>query len=270
MTTINQFWRELGWAHTAHFASQRWALKLRRLFDASLRRSDIETIEDAPDIVQYQGNKFDIRHPRCTPQIGAAILAGTYEAREIDLMRRYIRPADRVLELGACLGVTSLVLYDLVGPENHLVIEADRQNLAMSKAMFELNEKPVRVEFGLLVSGGHSDEFVEFSVNANPSSSSTLRREGTIRAESVPALSFENVLQKERSTVLVLDIEGGEYDLFIKAQDFGELRTIVMEAHPWVIGADRMNEMLAKLKSSGFSVYRRFHNGRFLVLRRSE
>lgn len=253
-------------AHRLRFAFRRRKAMVRRLLGLDPSLGDEELVASMPRIVEYENNSFDLRHPRCTAQIGAAIIRGTYEDREIDLIRRYVDPSDRVLELGACMGATSLVIYDLVGRDNHLVVEADERNLQLAKDMFALNEKDVRIIYGFLVSGDERPTTVEFSSNSNPSSSSVVTRDGVEQVASVPTRSFEDLLAEEQSTVLVLDIEGGEYDLFTKAKNFGGLRCIMMEAHPWVIGEDAMAEMLESLAGHGFRISRSFMNGRFLLL----
>lgn len=223
---------------------------------------------NAPQFVEYEGNRFDLRHPRCSSEIGCAIIRGNYEAREINLIKRFVMPDDRVLELGACMGVTSLVLHDIVGRDGHLVVEADMRNRDLAQHMFELNGKDVRMAFGFLVSGDTRPDQVEFASNSNPSSSSIIDRDGTEEKFSVPTMSFEDVIEKERSTVLVLDIEGGEYELFTKARHFGNLRTIQLEAHDWVLGDQKMQEMLQALSRHGFVVDRSYIKGRYLVFNR--
>ena len=231
-------------------------------------KSDAELAAAAPDIVVYEGHRFDIRHPRCTQQIAAALVRGSYEDREIALIRRHVSADDRVLELGACMGATSLVLHDIVGAENLLVVEADPRNLDMARGMFALNGVAIRMEHGVLMAGGNVPECVDFTSNANPSSSSLATREGAERAETVPALSFEEVLEREGSTALVLDIEGGEHDLFTRAASLGTLRLIVMETHPHVVGEAGMRAMHAGLAAHGFRLHRSYRAGQFLVLRR--
>ncbi|AJP73896.1 FkbM family methyltransferase [Sphingomonas hengshuiensis] len=260
---------EADFTHSPRFVAQRWRAKLARALGLASRMTDEDVVARAGPIVSYHGNKFDLAHPRASAQIGAAIVKGTYEAREIDLIRRNVRPDDKVLELGACMGATSLLLYDMVGRENHLVVEADARNFELSRHMFDLNGKDVRIEYGFLVGGEDALQNVPFASNENPSSSSSFQRDGTEVLEQVPALRFEDVLEREGSTVLVLDIEGGEYELFTKARAFHQLRTILMEAHPWVIGEARMQELLDALAAHGFAVSKSYQRGRFLILSRN-
>jgi FkbM family methyltransferase len=166
------------------------------------------------------------------------------------------------------MGATSLVLHDLVGRDNLLVVEADARNLALGRHNFQLNNKDIRAEFAFLVAGRPVPATVPFFSNENPSSSSGFEREATEFADEVPARSFEETLEREGSTVLVLDIEGGEYPLFTRAESFHSVRLILMEAHPWVIGAEKMAELLKSLGEHGFALLEDIADGRFLVFGR--
>ena len=166
------------------------------------------------------------------------------------------------------MGETSLALFDLVGRNNHLVIEADSRNWALARHMFDLNQKDVRIKFGILFSGGSAVGEIAFASHTNASSSSAYNREGSETVEHVPAFSFEQVIDADRATQLELDIEGGEYELFVQARSLGSLRRIILEAHPDIIGEARMSEMLSALKANGFEQILNHNNSRFLILDR--
>jgi FkbM family methyltransferase len=261
-------WREAETAHQLRFRAARWLRNLPYRFGLSERRTDAEIVAGVDGIVTYEGYRFDLSHPRCTSQIGAAVVERTYEQREIDLIRRYVTRGDRVIELGVCLGATTLVLAEIVGRENLLAIEADPRNLALAEAMFALNQLDIRMEHGVLVSGTLVPETISFRSNANPSSSSLAERGGSEITVTVPALSFEEILRREKATCLVLDIEGGEFELFTGATDLGVVEQIIMEAHPAVIGDGGMAELHAALLRFGFRKYRDIERGRFLIYRR--
>ena len=266
--TLGRIWREAD-------LRQRIPHAIGRRVDSLLIRSGIRKVVPLEELVarsdgtaSYVGNRFDLRHPRMTTQIAEAIIGKSYERREIELIRRHVMPNDKVIELGAGAGVTSLLLSDMVGCASHIVFEADRQNLELSRHMFALNGKPVRSEHAVLLSGNDIPREIAIYSNANPSSSSLVERSGTERVEQVPAMRLEDVLEVEQSTVLVLDIEGGERDLFVNAERLGHLTLIILESHPWIIGEDATSEMLDAIFRHGFSIHRSYMDGRYLVLTR--
>ncbi len=82
--------------------------------------------------------EFNHSHPRMTRDLTRALHYGSYELPEIELIKRQIKPNDRVIELGVGIGATSLILYDLVGPENLCVFDADKRTIGMAKRNLEL------------------------------------------------------------------------------------------------------------------------------------
>ncbi|WP_299153949.1 FkbM family methyltransferase [uncultured Tateyamaria sp.] len=199
--------------------------------------------------------------------IQQALEKGTYEWREIAMIDRHVRSDDRVVELGSCLGATSLFLYDRVGADGLIVFEADPRNLEMAQHNFELNGKCVRVENAILWSGPERPETVSFGSNENPSSSSLLDRSGNEKIFDVPTRDFETVLRDHKATVIVLDIEGGEIDLFNNSGDLSGVRVIVMEAHERIVGEDANQSMIERLEARGFKVAENLSN-KYIVLTR--
>lgn len=204
--------------------------------------------------IRRYGNLFDMRHPRMIDGIRDALIRGTYEGREVGMIERHIKSDDRVLELGACIGATSLVLYDKVGRDALIVYEADLRNLEMAKNNFRINRKPVCCENAVLWSGPDRPDAITFSSNENPSSSSLIERAGTDQTVKVQTKDFDTALAEHSASVLVLDIEGGEIDLFAKAGDMPGLRMIMLEAHERVVGKEANEAMLAGLEKRGFNI----------------
>ncbi len=218
--------------------------------------------------ISFYGNKFDLNHPRMIDGIRSALEKGTYESREIQLIDRFVRPDDRVVELGACLGATSLFLFDRVGEDGLIVFEADPRNLEMAQHNFRLNKKPVRCEHAVLWSGQDRPETIAFGSNENPSSSSLLDRDGQVVMVEVKTHQFETALRDHKATAIVLDIEGGEIDLFNNAIDLDGIRLILLETHARFTGTSANEKMIDGLKNRGFSIVESLRDGDFLALER--
>ncbi len=218
--------------------------------------------------VRCHGSVFDLRHPRMIDSIRHALEKGTYEECEIAMIDRFIRNEDRVVELGACLGATSMFLCDRVGADRLVVYEADPRNLEMAQHNFLINKMNIRCENAILWSGPDRPKTVSFGSNENPSSSSLLERKGNKTTFEIPTRDFEAVLQEHEATAIVLDIEGGEVELFNNAGDLNGIRIILMEAHERIVGAETNREMLETLKARGFEIVENLSN-QFVVLARS-
>ncbi len=219
--------------------------------------------------IRFHGNLFDLRHPRMIDGIQQALEKGTYEWREIAMIDRHVRQDDRVVELGACLGATSMFLYDRVGKDGLVVFEADPRNLEMARHNFKLNRKNVHCENAILWSGPNRPDTVSFGSNENPSSSSLLDREGNEVTFEIQTKDFETALAEHQATVIVLDIEGGEIDLFNNAGDLSGIRVIIMEAHERVVGEEANEAMLDGLKARKFEISENLSN-KYIVLTRAQ
>jgi hypothetical protein len=83
----------------------------------------------------------------------------------------------------------------------------------------------------------------------------------------VPGKALNYLVEKIRPTLLVIDAEGAERDLF----DGAELPTvtkIVLELHDRVIGPDGTDRVRAQLRDLGFEADRGLSSAEHLVLRR--
>ena len=240
--------------------------------DQSARVSSLEALRNkfrlrTTGCVRCHGNLFDLQQPRMTDEFKTALMKGTYEWREIDMIDRFVREDDRVAELGVCIGATSMFLHDRVGKDNLVIFDADPRNLEMALHNFKLNEKDIHCVNAILWSGTDRPETVSFSSNENPASSSLLDREGSEVSFEIETKDLETVLQEHKATVIVLDIEGGEIDLFNNAGDLPGVRLIIMEAHERVVGKEANEDMLDRLKARGFEIAENRMN-KYIVLSR--
>ena len=74
-----------------------------------------------------------------TPTIEKPMRKGKYEKGEVEIMRAILQPGDRLLELGAGVGVVSSAAASVEGVEAVLSIEADPNLVPMIKETWRLN-----------------------------------------------------------------------------------------------------------------------------------
>lgn len=241
----------------------------RRCIDLKIAFIDLTGIGKS-DVISLHGNLFELSHPRMTKELTKALYYGSYELPEIELIKRHIKPNDRVIELGVGIGATSLILHDLVGSGSLCVFDADKRNIAMAKRNFDLNEKHVLCRNFALSSGAERPRTIRIASNVNPLASAAVdvNRTGGEMEFEVDTLDFEQTISEFEATALVLDIEGGEYDLLMNAAGFGSLRTIVMETHAMDIGMEKNIAMLDRLEQAGFEIAESTANGTVLALKR--
>jgi FkbM family methyltransferase len=177
-----------------------------------------------------------------------ALLKGGYELAERDLARAAIRSGDRVLEIGAGIGVVSLVCTRLVGAGQVTSYEANSSLAPMIRENFALNGIIPRLVLKAVTTEGGS---VEFFKNQNFVSSSTIDRNLIAEKITVESDSIDTAIENSRANVIVMDVEGAEIGLLKKAS-LSTIREIIVEVHPHIVGDEPIKEMVQHLELQGF------------------
>src|SRR5690606_7382292 len=140
-----------------------------------------------------------------------ALEKGWYERDEVEIARSRLVPGDRVIELGAGLGVTSLVAARIVGGDAVASFEGNPGLLPVENANAARNGLPVAFHNRLLLprasAGPHE---ARFTVDATfwASGMSALAAGGT--EVTVPTGVLEDEIAALRANVLIMDVEGFE------------------------------------------------------------
>lgn len=182
------------------------------------------------------------------------ILDGRYEAEEIAGALTVVRQGDRVLELGAGLGIVGAVVAANAKPQALLAFEANPDLIPHIRALHSQNGLEDRIEIRnqVLMSGRDLPETRSFHIRNSFLGSSLIDPENRpSRTVEVPTASFNEVLHTFRPDVLIMDIEGGELEFLAQAELHG-IRAVVIELHPKVYGQDGMKACKERLRAMGF------------------
>ncbi len=198
--------------------------------------------------VRIDGIKVVCDASRMDEMILTALLKGGYELAERDLARAAIRSGDRVLEIGAGIGVVSLVCTRLVGAGQVTSYEANSSLAPMIRENFALNGIIPRLVLKAVTTEGGS---VEFFKNQNFVSSSTIDRNLIAEKITVESDSIDTAIENSRANVIVMDVEGAEIGLLKKAS-LSTIREIIVEVHPHIVGDEPIKEMVQHLELQGF------------------
>ena len=175
-----------------------------------------------------------------------SIQTGEWESSEIQLIKKYLKPEDTVLELGACIGVVSCVTNAMLSnPANHVVVEA---NPKTTKAL-ELNKARNGSKFEIencLVFREHSGKFYPAS-GAPQSGSTIIHNDGRVDKKGnenpnqfdfdfvqLPVVTVDELEEKHRKkfNTLIMDIEGGEFQFIQENNDFlSNIDLAIIEFH---------------------------------------
>ena len=183
------------------------------------------------------------------------IKAGRYEGQEIQGALHVVTPEDRVIEMGAGLGIVGAVVTRNARPAALMAFEANPRLIPHIEALYTLNriKSKITLRNEVLLTAPDAPASVTFYLRPSFLGSSLIyndqRQNDPVE---VPTASFEAIRQSFRPTVLIMDIEGGEAD-FLAHADLTGIRAIVIEFHPNVYGRPVMQQLKKKLRDAGFA-----------------
>ncbi|KPQ15239.1 MAG: methyltransferase, FkbM family [Rhodobacteraceae bacterium HLUCCO18] len=172
----------------------------------------------------------------------------TYEDAERRLLQQILRRGDRVLEIGAGIGVVGLVAARITGGRNVLSYEANPALEEVIQANYALNRERPQLRLKAITPDGAR---VIFHQADNVLSSSVHERREACRSVTVESDSLAAVLEEFSPDVLVMDVEGAETQLLSSAPLDG-IRAIVLELHPHIVGEEAIARLEAHLEASAF------------------
>ena len=199
-----------------------------------------------------------------SPKVERALSRGGYEREELRLIGEVLLPDDIVLEVGAGLGLVSTYCAKRVGSSQVFAYEADPELEPCIRETYELNGVQPTLE--MCAVSGQAGRVTLFRDKHFVSSSVVRRRVGAKPIE-VPGKALNYIVEKVHPTVLIIDAEGAEREMFDGAQLEGVDR-IILELHDRVIGPLGTDRVRASLAAIGFQQDQRLSSPEHLVLRR--
>lgn len=215
-----------------------------------LRRQSLSTWRafTKPRVINHAGVLIEI-NDYLSPKLIEKLYCGDYEKGELKSIRKHLQPDDIVMELGAGLGFISLYCSKRIGSERVFAFEANPQLERYIRRNCELNGLFPNLEICLLSEQiGKQDFFIKEDFWSSSSISTK-----NSRPIVVPTRSLNDEIRRIKPTFLILDIEGGEYELtqFI---DFQTIRKVAIELHPNILGSEKSREVLERFAKAGFKV----------------
>lgn len=159
--------------------------------------------------ISLRGVKLEV-HKIKSNNIVTSILRGTYEAAEASSLKGWLKADSRILELGTGFGFVTTLAAKQASLGKILSYEADPRMVKLAQCTLELNKvtnAELRQGIVAVQEGAKpfflSPDFWESSLTPN----------SIWKEISVPAFSLESVLSSYQPTAVIIDIEGGEYEL---------------------------------------------------------
>lgn len=185
------------------------------------------------------------------------ILRGDYEIDENKKLQETFTPNDVLLELGTGIGFNAIYCAKINNGKvltyegNPKMIPLIRKNMAKNNADFLLkNEIVISKNFHVKsISFNIVDDFWSSSfksINAN-----------IINKVDVPTTDINTIIKDHNPTYLVMDIEGGEEDLFDNCDwlDNSSIKKIMIELHADIIGEEKCFMVMNNIVKKGFKMH---------------
>jgi FkbM family methyltransferase len=202
-----------------------------------------------PRVISIDGIKISADRAFVTKDIAKALYREKHEHAERKLVTKALKPGDRVLEIGAGVGLVSLFCARICGPDAVLSYEANPALERVIRHNFALNgmEPRLRIAAAALEKGETT-----FYFNDNIYSSSLIDRNFG-GAQIVQCDAINDVVTDFAPNTIIMDVEGAETTL-LPAIDLARIDKIVVELHPWIVGQDKIDTLIAQVKASGFEL----------------
>jgi FkbM family methyltransferase len=187
------------------------------------------------------------------------------EPEERELVRKFIRPDDGVLEIGACLGIVSCVTNKMLRDNTrHVVVEGNPFCIPAIFRNREINHCGFLVENCAL----SSQRDVTFYFHPWYVMGGTTQ---SVMGGDIPSQGNRSVRVPGRTlaeldarygpfSALVMDIEGAEFDALEPAGEIlKKYRLVIIEFHEWAIGAEKTERCREMFRSAGLQFKERAH-----------
>ena len=176
-----------------------------------------------------------------------------YEKEEREYLPKYLSANAKVLELGSCLGYISCITNKILKEKDkHVVLEANSNLIEWIEKNRDANGCGFAVE-NSIISHHEKNEFYIHKLIVGGST----KRETPNRVE-VKGVSFSSLKKKYgvNFDTLIMDIEGGELELFREHKDsISDFNKIFFEVHPFanILTKSEAKECEDILTSIGFN-----------------
>jgi FkbM family methyltransferase len=202
-------------------------------------------------LLTVHGITVPLASDEVSPVIWQALTSGCYEAKEAKWVFKAVRANDRVLELGAGIGVITSLIAKISGVQVWS-FEANPSTAALAQRVISANGiGNVVLSQGLLAAG--EPHTIPFYVRKDLWMSSMDKNQGPYEREiSLTSTNIDDFIAHHAINVLVMDIEGAEQDLLCKSELAG-IDRVFLELHDHLYGLSGIREITQALAAKGFA-----------------
>jgi FkbM family methyltransferase len=175
---------------------------------------------------------------------------GEYERSEISIIKNTLDKEDLVLELGTGIGFVSAYCAKQIGSDRIFTFEGNPSLKPLIQKLYSKNKVMPHSTIALLGNENGSKTFYK-NENSFLASSAISNPDENQESFQVEQKKLNEIITQLQPTYLVMDIEGGEFDIF-KLIDFQSITKIQFELHPAILKTEKINFIFEKLQKEGF------------------
>ena len=205
------------------------------------------------DFITFDGFEVAIDLDRWPAKILRALLRRHYEKHELRLVSRLLEPHDRIIELGNAIGVVALAASRTVPAGQIACFDANPDMVAEAEANFLHNGHSITARNAVLVADGPAPATVTFYKTPYFLSSSLSPDTAGASPVEVPTSKLSEAISARDANVLIVDIEGGEFDL-LGATDLTAIDNLVLEIHVSMAGVGTCLMLISDLRRQGLEL----------------
>ena len=175
---------------------------------------------------------------------------GEYEKSEISIIKNTLIKADKVLELGTGIGFVSAFCAKQIGSDAIFTFEGNPSLEPLIQKLYTKNKVSPHANITLLGIENGTKTFYKNGHSFLASSSVVTPGENQTPFQ-VEQKKLDEVIAQLQPSYLIMDIEGGEYDIF-RLIDFQSITKIQFELHPAILKSEQIDFIFKKISDEGF------------------
>jgi len=237
-------------------------MKRALLFLYKIRREILKAVVPEffwPKQVIIDNSIIPVRGMKYSFGVKRILTSGNYETSERTLIKKIVKPGDRVVEMGGSIGVVASILSEIVDKSGFVFsIEAVTKLTDESTEWLE-KKKNIKVLTGYgfpVFRAPNKYKQVEFIDDGNSLGGRiNLASIGKSKVETQNIFDLETIEKrfKFQPNVLVLDIEGSEIVFLEEEATVPEfVKSIIIEMHPNLYGKEVEEKIIKTLIEKGF------------------
>ena len=188
-------------------------------------------------------------------------LTNVWIVKEYDIENFNITKTDTVIDIGAHIGLFSLLVSKFCKSGKIFSFEPIRENFDLLAANLELNQ--IKNVFPLNVAVSKNPTKVNLFLHDDQSAHSVVSK--STKTITVQSTSLQSIFDKnsiESCKLLKLDCEGAEYEIIdsLPLEYFDKIQNIAIEYHLADSKPELAKDLISKIKNAGFTIKTRPHH----------